>query len=175
MASNVVEQHFKKIVDGVAIALKPARFVKRRMAFRHSVGGNTAIIEFQRSQPSSRDSIRFTLNAGVISGRLLEDWRPDASKAGSVDAQLRRRLGGFLPGAQDKWWTVEASTDPEMIVGEIAGVLTKSVAPFLLDYISDEALKSLWESGQSPGLTEGQRLRYLAELEAAEGKAPISA
>jgi hypothetical protein len=167
MADDLIERRFKEVVNGVGASVKPIGFVKRRMAFRHLANGNAAIIEFQRSQSSSSSSIRFTVNVGVICGRLLDEYWPDVSKAGSSYAHLRERLGAFLPIPFDKWWTVEASTDPVPIVREIAGLLTGSAAPFLLDHIADEALKSLWMSGKSPGLTEGQRIRYLADLEGA--------
>jgi hypothetical protein len=37
-------------------------------------------------------------------------------------------------------------------------------APYVMRYLGADALVGLWRSGQSPGLTETQRLRYLEKL-----------
>jgi hypothetical protein len=165
MAVDAVEARFKDVVDAIGAVLKPAGFTKRGLAFRHLAAGNSAVVAFQRSQSSSRDAIRFTLNLGIICGRLLADWQPSVSKAGVADAHLRARLGAFLPGAPDRWWIVDATTDTAVIVGEIADLLTQSAVPFVVGHLEDSALRSLWQTGSSPGLTEGQRARYLRELE----------
>jgi hypothetical protein len=76
-----VEQIFKAVVDRVGSDLKPLGFTRRGRAFRRLAGGNAAVIEFQRSQSNTKDLIRFTVNLGVISGRLIEDGEPDVAKA----------------------------------------------------------------------------------------------
>lgn len=166
MANDVVEERFKALLMGIGACLKPHGFAKRGNAYRRLSSGNSAIIEAQRSQSSNGDTIRFTLNVGVICGRLLDDYQPEISKAGSMHAHLRERIGAFLPTHEDKWWTIDASTNPDEMVAEIESLLSAS-AQFLLDHATDAQLISLWETGVSPGLTAGQRQRCLRELKAA--------
>lgn len=166
MANDRVEQNFKAVLAGIGACLSAHGFAKRGNAYRRLSSGNSAIIEVQRSQSSTSNAIRFTLNVGVICGRLLDDFQPNASKAGSMHAHLRERIGAFLPTREDKWWVIDAATNPDDLASEIGDLLDAPVQ-FLLDHLTDVQLISLWETGTSPGLTKVQRQRYLRELKAA--------
>lgn len=165
MANAIAEQNFKELLDGIGRKLKPQGFIKRGNAFRRVASGNSAIIELQRSQSSTSDTIRFTINVGIICGRLLDEFQQDVSKAGSMDAHLRKRIGEFLPKPADQWWDLDGTTEANALVTELSPLLDIATR-FLLDHADDAQLIALWESGQSPGLTDRQRQRVLSELKA---------
>src|SRR6185312_4383665 len=105
---------FKVILDGINRELAPRGFRKRGSSWRLLAEGNAALFEVQRSQTSTADAIRFTLNVGVVSRRLLDEEEAgiDVSRATSPYAHLRERLGAFLPESEDRWWTLDRQTEP---------------------------------------------------------------
>ncbi|WP_419319757.1 DUF4304 domain-containing protein [Caulobacter sp. ErkDOM-E] len=165
MASDDIEQSFKALLKGVADLLKPFGFSKSGTTFRRMSSGNAALISAQRSQFSSNDTIRFTFNIAVVSGRLLREEGPDITKAGVMYAHLSERIGEFLIEPTDKWWELKAASDPAALLTDLAKPL-ELAAQFLINHADDAKLIALWESGQSPGLTDGQRRRFLQELKA---------
>jgi hypothetical protein len=167
MAESVLEARFDQVVDAVATTLKESGFSRRGRVFRLVRDGNCAVVEFQRSLSRTRDHIRFTLNAGVVCGALLDDGPAAAAKARFIDAHLSERIGRFLPAPTDKWWELSASNDLESTIAEITQLLESGAVPHLQAHLTSNALVELWESGRSPGLTEGQRQRNLKELKAA--------
>ncbi|MPS29666.1 MAG: DUF4304 domain-containing protein [Alcaligenaceae bacterium] len=144
--------------------LRTVGYVRRGSSLRKEMDGNVAVIEFQKSSKSSADVILFTINVGIICGRLLEAERSLPKKVGIVDAHIRQRIGMLLPDRSDKWWTIEPRSDAGSLVEEISRLIERDVVPYLDRYLDDKALVALWESGQSPGLTEIQRLKYLTRL-----------
>lgn len=171
MASPEVEQQFKAILAAANGVLKPAGFRKSGSTFRLFAEGNCAIVNFQRSQSSTADELKFTINTGVVSRRLFEarkifeNDKLETSK--ESDAHLRQRIGWLLPDKQDKWWILSGSRTASTVVAEIAAALADLAVPYLSAHLTDEALIATWESGQCPGLTEKQRVSFLAELKSA--------
>jgi len=166
MANDNIEQGFKALLEGVGDHLKSLGFSRRGKAFRRKSSRNLALIEVQRSQSSTDTSIRFTFNIAVVCGRLLEEDGPDISKAGTAHAHLRKRIGEFLVEPDDKWWELDRTSDPALLLSDLTHLLDLA-AQFLADHVDDAKLTALWESGQSPGLTDVQRRRLLRELQAA--------
>jgi hypothetical protein len=166
LAEEEVERKLKAVLTGIDLKLKAHGFSKRGNAWRQREGVNVSIIEVQRSQASTSQAIHFTLNTGVVAGKLLGDWEPDVSKASSFHAHLRQRIGDFLDEPEDRWWTVEGGSDPTALIAELDPLLELAAA-FLAKHITDSALIDFWETGASPGLTEGQRQRNLQTLKAA--------
>ena len=70
----------------------------------------------------------------------------------------------LLPEHSDKWREITPSTDPDALIREISDLIVKEAVPYVQRYLSMESIISLWESGQSPGLTNKQRLNNLAAL-----------
>ncbi len=167
MAESALEERFDQVVDAVAATLKESGFSRRGRIFRLARDGNCAVVEFQRSLSSTRDLIRFTLNTGVVCGALLDDGPAAAAKARFIDAHLSERLGRLLPTPTDKWWDVSTNSDLKSAIAEIDQLLMLGAVPYLQAHLTNNALITLWESGRSPGLTEGQRQRNLKELKAA--------
>jgi len=154
---------YDRIVASCAQNLRNAGYVRRGSSLRKAANGNVAIVEFQKSSKNKADEILFTINLGVVNGRLLEAGK-SSKGVGIVDAHIRQRIGMLLPGRPDKWWTIEPKTDANSLTGEISTLIERKAVPYLDRYLNDKLLVALWVSGQSPGLTETQRLKYLTKL-----------
>lgn len=167
MKNMTPDENFKSVLDAVATVLKEVGFVRAGANMRHITQDCAAIVQFQRSVSSTIDSIRFTVNLGVVCGALYSDGKAKLKKAKLIDAHLVRRIGDFLPSSPDKWWVLDRGSDVETVTREILSILVDVAIPFIVEHASNAALIDLWRSGNSPGLTEGQRKRYLDELSAA--------
>ena len=163
-ANVSIEAKFSEVIEALAEVLKPLGYTKRRHTFRRLSDGNSAVIEVQRSVKNDKITIKFTINIGVVCGRLLEEWEPVLIKAGGSSAHLRHRIGYFLSEPHDKWWVLDASTDTSAVSLEISTLLERNVIPYLSQHVSDRDLVALWETGRSPGLTELQRIQHLRTL-----------
>jgi Domain of unknown function (DUF4304) len=155
---------FKNLVIFVAPALKPYGFSMNRQTFYCQSQNNWGLIDFQKSWHSGEETLPFTVNLGVASDRLLRFFSPDKIKRPSIwDCHWRIRLG-YLMNKEDVWWKVDEQTSVENLGKEIVNPLTNRAIQEINHYISDESLRDLWISGQSPSLTEFQRLMYLSVL-----------
>jgi hypothetical protein len=161
---------YRLLVARLTTALKPKGFAGKGGSFLLERGGNLLVVGLQKSQTSSRESISCTVNLGVASGRLLRFFSVQRVP-GQVPSACHwtERLGFLLPGSADRWWTLETRTDPSPVIQDLEESLLSSGLPALEEVQHDEALKALWMSGRSPGLTDLQRLKYVAVLVAALG------
>lgn len=155
---------YDQVMASCAQTLRSVGYARRGSSLRKQLDGNVAVIEFQKSSKSSADAILFTINLGVICGHLIEAENLSPKKVGVIDAHIRQRIGMLLPDRPDKWWTIEQKTDARSLVGEVSRLIKMEAAPYLDRYLDDNAIVALWESGQSPGLTETQRVKYLTKL-----------
>jgi hypothetical protein len=67
----------------------------------------------------------------------------------------------LLPDPHDKWWEITSTTDVDALVREIADLVLGKGVPYVSRYLDTNELVALWKSGQSPGITETQRTRYV--------------
>lgn len=163
MPRNPVDGKLDEIIKGLAGRLRESGFARRGPVLRILKEGNCGIIQFQRSSMSSRERILFTINVGIVCGSLLDE-PADLEKSRAIDAHISLRLGEFLPGCPDKWWEVTPQTETEPLTAELSELLLTKAVPYVLSLLSSSAIISLWQSGQSPGLTDGERLRLLSRL-----------
>ena len=164
MTRTAVDETFDHVIKVVAEQLLPRGFARRGRVLRIMAKDTCGIVEFQRSMKNSRDRLLFTVNVGVVSGCLLETGPSGLKNARVIDAHVRERIGMLLPEHSDKWWEITPSTDPDALAREISDLVVKEEVPYVQRYLSMESIISLWESGQSPGLTNKQRLNNLAAL-----------
>ncbi len=157
---------FDQVVKTVAERLHPLGFSRRGAALRIMGPGVCGLIEFQRSMKNTKEKLLFTVNLGIVCGDLLESGAATLSKARVIDAHVRGRIGMLLPEHRDKWWEITASTDSDALAGEVADLVLNEAAPYIQRYLSIDSVEALWESGQSPGLTDRQRIDRLAALKA---------
>ena len=69
-----------------------------------------------------------------------------------------------MPGRSDHWWEILDSGERGAIASEVSDVVATLGAPYVVNYIDFKNLIALWKSGESPGLTKVQCLRYLDRL-----------
>jgi Domain of unknown function (DUF4304) len=161
---NTLGEAFETVVKMVGIALLPLGFKRNGQMFRLFEEGNCGIIEFQRSKSNSNYRLLFTLNLGVVCGELLDPDILDIKKARVIDAHLQERIGFILPYHDDKWWEISELTDPSSLGKEMVDCLLTRGVPYIKNHIKTSALLSLWESGESPGLTSLQSSHYLEQI-----------
>jgi len=155
---------FQALLQGASGILKALGFSKRGAAYRKCVNGNCGIVDFQSSRDNTADVHRFTINLAIVVGALLE---PDDGPVTSIavsEAHVRMRLGFLLPQHDDVWWEITNSTNIAMLTREVMeGVETVGV-PYVERMLDTGAVCEIWKAGQSPGLTDGQRQRFLQRL-----------
>jgi hypothetical protein len=141
-------------------------YKKRGSLFHSAIAGNWGVIGFQKSQSSTREEIAFTVNVGVVSARLAR-FSPRRAKGEVLPTpdewHWGHRLGFLMPEHDDVWWKIDGRSDSEVTPG-VGGALVQYAVPEIAKHASDEALRDLWLTGRSPGLTDLQRLRNLAVL-----------
>jgi Domain of unknown function (DUF4304) len=164
MGSNPLDDGLDKIIGATAARVGGPGFVRRGSLLRVTGNSTCGVIQFQKSSGNTKSLLRFTVNLAVVCDALLEEWEPPLGKATSTDAHLRERVGMLMPTRSDKWWEITSSTDVETMVAEVSDLIAGVGAPYVMRYLGADALVGLWRSGQSPGLTETQRLRYLEKL-----------
>jgi hypothetical protein len=161
---NPLTGAFDELVKAVGSELKTLGFAQRGSLFRVTAEHNCGLIEFQKSVKSSKQALLFTINLAVVCGDLLESGLSEAEGAQIVDAHVRQRIGTLLPGRPDKWWEITESTNRAALIQEVSEIVVGRAVPFVESYLNTKVIIALWESGQSPGLTDVQRTRFLARL-----------
>lgn len=166
MTRTAVDETFNHVIKTIGERLKPLGFARRGSVLRVAGEDTCGIVSFQRSVTNTRDKLLFTVNLGVVSGDLLDTGPSGLEKAEVWDAHVRERIGFLLPEHSDKWWEITAASDPEALAEEMSDLILKYVVPYVQHYLSADSIISLWESGQSPGLTSKQRVELLVALKA---------
>lgn len=164
MARADLEAAFKLIFDTTHAKISGLGFRRRRRGFRKDGDRCAAVIDFQRSVDSSSGRILFAVNVGMVHEELLRSYESSFANANCVSAKFSCRLNALLPGGKPDWWELTAFTLPETLAEEVSEAIVRLGVPYILPYMDREALKALWETGYSPGLTDGQRRMYLDVL-----------
>jgi len=139
---------------------------KKKAALYYSTNseGNVLVIDFQKSRKSEKDRIEFTINVAVSSNRIATFCGTQAVPPCLDDCHWKTRIGHLLPEKQDKWWTIEPSTPLNELCSTMKCLLEQYAFKAIAENSSDQNLRDLWLSGNSPGLTNIQRLIYLSVL-----------
>jgi hypothetical protein len=156
---------FRELLDCIGRTLAPSGLKKSGPQLYIRRDGNWVGISFQKSIRTSRDTIVFTINAGITSGRLLAfaGIQP-AGVPNDRERHWSMRLGSMLSPASDRWWVLDDATRIEDLCAELAALIRDVALPQCEALIADEALRDLWLAGTSPGLTEIDRLKNLSIL-----------
>ncbi len=164
MPHNIIENKYGEVLKCVAGKVKDAGFSGHGPVFRILREGNCGLIEFQKSQTNTEERLLFTVNVGIVCGSLLGEKSDKLEKVRIIDAHISERLGMFLPERDDKWWEITSQTEVGFLAAELSELIVTKAVPYILSLINTSAIVSLWQSGKSPGLTKGQRLRFLSRL-----------
>lgn len=155
---------FKRIVlTEMHSVLKPAGFHKNGQEFSIDVGDVVLFVQLQSSRKSTKDFVFLTVNLGIFS-KALAALVGDTPKPNIFEAQWRQRIGRYLFLPRDKWWEIRSEPEAHSAGKEIAAILSNKVLADMKLLASTDALRNLWETGVSPGLTEYQRQRYVSAL-----------
>ena len=151
------------ILSQLQALLKPLGFRKKDQCFSIEAGDTILFIQLQSSRKSTKDVLIATINLGIFS--LLVAANEGNTRAPNIlDAHWRERIGRFMPGGLDKWWTIHNQSEADLCGAEITSILVNRALPHMRSLASEDGLKSLWESGKSPGVTEYQRKQFLQAL-----------
>ncbi len=152
------------VFAGLKRLLAPLGYRKGGALFSLERGDVLHLVEVQSSDRSTATQVVLTVNLGVFVPALIDADVRGQTKPTIAQAHWRERLGAAMPGKQDKWWTIGSAAEG----GAVAAEIVSCVADFGLKAIAQipdvGALRRMWQSGASPGLTEVQRRRYLARL-----------
>ena len=162
---------FKALLADAAATLKSSGYSRRGLTFFRERSGNYGLIQFQKSQKTTAKIVVFTANVGVVSGRLARFFGGTVRSGQPPDSVWHwyARLGALRFDGQDKWWILGGTQELDRVAREIKSALVTLAQPELDKYLQDESLRDLWLTGRSPGLTDLQRLKYLAILVKALG------
>jgi len=125
---------------------------------------NWSVIEVQKSVKSTSDRLVFTINLGIASRRLLSFFSSSAKRPGIAECHWTERIGHLLPEHRDVWWSIDVGDPVEPLGRSVAEAIVSVGIPHLDQLVTDAALRDLWLSGVSPGLTEVQRLMNLSAM-----------
>src|SRR5579862_1795458 len=151
---------YKQVQDESANLLRPFGFKRKGSTLFKREGDIFGLLQFQSGPSSTRTEISFTINFGVIIASLENEYRYNqiAKYPSSVHLHVHRRVG------QDTWWSITNETDLPAFNKYFSDLVLSDVLPFVEKYMNIENVLGMWEDGESIGLTEGQRLRYLGKL-----------
>ena len=161
---DALRQDFLGIVSQAGIAAADHGYARKQSVLRRVVEDNVALISFQKSSRNTVDGLSFTINLSIVCGALLDPGGVTISAAKEYDGHLRQRIGPLMRGGADKWWEISSATRIDVLSAEITNLVVSVAVPYLERYVRTGDLTALWEAGQSPGLTEIQRVRFLAQL-----------
>lgn len=127
------------------------------------------IINFQKSLYSSAHEKKFTVNVAIAAKRILSFYGEAANKPPPHwKCHWETRIGHFIPGQGDRWWTLsdESSFDP--VFTEVAELVVGKAVPILKDHLTEERLLALW--AENVGGFEYPMLKYKSILLAERGR-----
>lgn len=160
----MINDEFRKVVlTQMRETLKPAGFKKKGNNFFKQENDVYLIIQLQSSMFSSQYDLRVTINLGVFS-TLLQDASGALNNPSLIKSHWRQRIGFLTEEKLDKWWTVTSFNEAQKTGLEISKLLTERVLPVLFSLDSTAKLISLWEKGESAGITDFQRNNFLEKL-----------
>lgn len=150
----------KSILAQVQLALKPLGFRKSASTFTRDAGDVLQIVNVQKSTASHATRVKVTVNLGLWLKQLapLRAGVPD--KGNIWSAHWRARIGDLSSDSTDLWWEAGTQAEGEEVGRELISRILHAL-PDMEALSSAEALRQLWQTGRSPGLTDLERQRSL--------------
>ncbi len=143
--------------------LKTQGFAAKGVTFYRKVASeNTELVAIQKSLKSSRAESLVTMNYGVYCA-WVGSSRGEEPSASLVVAKAHWQKRWTEVGAE-RWLQVRPRDAAADIARVIMNALENAVLPDLKEHSSNESLRDTWLAGSSPGITEMQRLLFLALL-----------
>jgi hypothetical protein len=153
-----------EIVRIVKHSLKSSDFRTRGKTLYRQYGDVIQMINFQSSASNTPEVMKFTINLGIYLKPLaLLDEDPEMT-TDIHKCHWGDRIGSYMGGGTDYWWTIRSETQIGAVSSEIAQILDDSAITALNELSSADALCVIWKKGGHPGIYEFQRERYLELL-----------
>lgn len=146
----------------IAPLLKEYGYVQKGQNFYIRKGGNWGLINFQKSVSSTNDLIKFQVNLGIYStalARFFHNWK----KGPPPILECHWRDNSACQPEQGYWWMIDETTALPHLVSHFNDLLPRAKSR-IENYITDEALRDLYLSGNCGGLTNLIRLEHLSVL-----------
>ena len=157
--------HSAKLVsDTLKDKLRPHGFRAKGQQFVAERPESLLIVQTQRSRDSTKERVIFTVTVGVYCRRVAECAGERSALMSVYQCHWNERIGFFSPEHRDVWWTVRSIGDAIRAAEDISNLVVQRALPQMEALATTTALVELWKSGVSPGLTEVQANRYLADL-----------
>ena len=152
----------KEIVIHVANALEPHGFKAKGSSFYRDSKDLISIINIQKSDKSSEFRLVITVNLGIYIKSIADNpnMPPDI-----WSCQWQERIGFLLPEKRDVWWEINSFADASNVAETLKRAIIDHGLPEIESKASVAKMLEYWRSGESAGLTEGQRVRYVQLLE----------
>jgi hypothetical protein len=163
---NEVNKSFHQTVAKIMLpVMEKYNFHKNGLSYCYITNNNWGLVSFQKSSHPIPEGVRFTINLGVASDRLLKFFSfPTAIQKPKIeDCHWRVRLGELLKG-EDQWWMIEIGRSTHDLVDFLYSSIENLAISEIQKFLDDVALRDLWLTGRAPSLTEFQRLLYLSIL-----------
>jgi hypothetical protein len=151
------------ILVALNACLEPRGFTKSGSTFRLRTEDTICIVSLQSSTSSTSLFAKVTVNLGVHIPALQDAERPETNPS-VWSTHWRERIGNLMPDKSDVWWSIQTTAEADIVASEIAQCVEKFALPALAEISTVSALRKLWQSGSSPGLTEVERVRHLQDL-----------
>jgi hypothetical protein len=156
---------FRRIIlTEIHAVLKPLGFRKKGALFSAERDEVVMFVQLQSSSKSTKDLLVVTVNLGIFS-KIVAERLGNTRAPSIVEAHWQERIGFFLATPYDKWWDVHNEDVAFGCASEITNLLTEHALPEIQRLASTANLKSLWESGVSPGVGAYERKQFLHVLE----------
>ena len=165
-AKSPVQIGYRQVQSKTAKLLNGLGFKRKGSIIFTAKDDNFAVIHFQSNRYSTKTELTFTVNVGVIIGKLVDPraYSQCLKHPSIVHAQVRLRIGNLLPEKRDKWWTITEDVEIVESSKDFARLMIQTAVPFIQHFMVIENVISAWEHGTAPGLTDIGRIRYLAQL-----------
>ncbi|MBV4359032.1 DUF4304 domain-containing protein [Pinibacter aurantiacus] len=157
---------FKNIIKELSPFLKQFDFVKKGNDFYKVADKNYGIINFQKGRDSTEDVLKFTINFGVYSnvlGELVNGFH-NLNKPEIGQCQWEARIGSFMSGSPDFWWSVNTADNLDKVVSDVSTDVQNIIVPELNRRLSDDGLINSWINDHYAGTTEIGKFKYLTTL-----------
>jgi hypothetical protein len=154
-----------QVLDDLKRLLGPLGYRKAGALFSLDFHDVVHLVGVQSSQASTAKQTQLTIDLGVFAPALVDSDVREHTKPSIAEAHWRQRLGFVMPERQDRWWSIASAAEARSVGAQMAAALATHGLKALAGIPDLGALKRLWNSGSSPGLTERQRQRCLERLE----------
>lgn len=164
MTNSGVYKKFKDLTSRLNIFFSDHGFKKNNQTFYRKNKETLLLVNIQKSNRKTNESLKFTFNIGICSNSLMTFFEGEDALPEPSECHWLKRIGEFLPQKDDLWFAVSEDTISQELLVSIKNIFEKNVFPDINTRLNDDALLNQWLNKESPGITEFQRLLNLTAI-----------